>query len=95
MPNPDSGLEVVALGEGKTLLIYNNSHIHRYPLTIALSDDYGTTWTPLCDIESDLGEFPSAILDSQGLLHIIYAWTPAQKTQRQIKHLILDPKKLL
>lgn len=89
LPNPDSGIEVLSLGNGKTLLFYNNSHVNRYPLSIAMSNDDGLTWTHVMDLETESGEFPSAVLDSRGFVHITYAWAP-EKKQRRIKHVILN-----
>lgn len=93
LPNPDSGIEVVSLNS-KIIVIYNNSHTNRFPLSLALSDDNGNSWNHLFDIEEKSGEFPSATLDSQGYLHITYAWLPPEKEQRQIKHLVIDLNKL-
>lgn len=92
LPNPDAGIEALLLRNGNILLIYNHSHINRHPLTIALSNDGGSSWTSLCNIEDESGEFPSAVLDSQGLVHLIYAWSSAGKEQRRIKHIIMDFK---
>lgn len=89
LPNPDSGMDTLSLGE-KILLVYNNSHKERYPLTVALSKDYGNSWAPLFNLEERTGEFPSIALDAQGLVHVTYAYTPVGKTQRRIKHVVLD-----
>lgn len=87
LPNPDSGIDAVSLDPKKVFLAYNQSHCNRFPLTIALSQDSGTSWIPLFDIEKNSGEFPSILLDSQGHLHVTYAWTPPGKIQRKIKYL--------
>lgn len=94
LPNPDAGIEVVSLGNGIFLLIYNQSHTTRYPLSLALSRDDGASWIPLLDLEKETGEFPSATMDKQGLVHITYAWSSTPHAQRRIKHLVLDPTKL-
>lgn len=93
IPNPDSGIEVISLNSDNILLIYNNSHTNRYPLSVALSKDCGNTWNLLFNIEEESGEFPSAILDSEGYVHVSYAWIPPGKKQRQIKHIIIDISK--
>lgn len=93
LPNPDSGISTCSLGDGTVLLFYNNSHKNRYPLSAALSKDFGNSWTPLFDLESESGEFPSAALDSQGFVHVTYAYLPKGKTQRRIKHVVLDINK--
>jgi len=94
VPNSDSGFDLVSLGDGKMLLFFNNSHLNRYPLTVALSTDYGDSWTPVFDLESESGEFPSTIVDRQGFVHLTYAYMPTGKTQRQIKYMKLNFSKL-
>lgn len=90
LPNPDSGIELIALNSNNILLIYNNSHTNRYPLSIALSTNSGNSWHLLFNIEEESGEFPSATIDSQGYVHVSYAWTSPGKNQRQIKHIVID-----
>ncbi len=94
LPNPDSGIEVLALPNENILLIYNNSHTNRYPLSVAMSKDGGSSWNLLFNIEEESGEFPSAAVDSQGYVHVSYAWTPKGKGQRRIKHMVMDMNRL-
>ncbi len=94
LPNPDSGIEVLVLPNNNILLIYNNSHTNRYPLSVALSTDSGDSWSLLFNIEEESGEFPSAAIDSQGYVHVSYAWTPPGKNQRQVKHIVMDLNKI-
>lgn len=89
LPNPDSGVEVLSLGKGQHLLFYNHSPTNRFPLTLALSQDDGKSWDKVFDLEQESGEFPSAVLDTEGNIHVIYAFMPKGKTQRRIKHLVL------
>ncbi len=95
LPNPDAGIDTLSLSNENILLIYNDSHTDRYPLTVALSNDNGNSWIPLLDLESESGEFPSATLDSQGLVHVSYAHIPTGKTQRRIKHVVIDLNNIL
>jgi predicted neuraminidase len=95
LPNPDSGIDTLSLNNEKILLFYNDSHTDRYPLTLALSEDCGNSWTPLLTLESKSGEFPSATLDSKGFIHVSYAHIPMGKTQRRIKHVVIDLTSLL
>jgi predicted neuraminidase len=93
LPNPDSGLDLVNLGEGRVILFYNHSHTNRFPLNLAVSVDGGNSWSePL--ILADVGEFPAAILTTDGLIHITYASAPSTLGQRRIKHVVIDPTKL-
>lgn len=92
LPNPDISVEAVDLGAQNILLVYNNSHVNRYPLSIALSKDGGATWAPSIVLETDSGEVPAAILASDGRVHITYAWRAADDdSPRRIKHVIIDP----
>ena len=90
LPNPDSGMEIVELGKGGLLLFYNHSHEHRFPLDLALSTDGGDSWTSVMTLETDSGEFPSAIQASDGTIHVIYTWKQSGKTQRVIKYSVLS-----
>lgn len=92
LPNPDSGFDVADLGEGKLVLIYNHSHTARYPLHLAVSIDGGDHWSQPIVLET-IGEFPAAIVTSDGFIHITYA-VPSQSGQRRIKHVVVDPIEL-
>lgn len=95
LPNPDSGIDTLPLNNEKILLLYNDSHTDRYPLALAISKDCGNSWTPLLTLESKSGEFPSATLDSKGFLHVSYAHIPIGRTQRRIKHVVIDLNSML
>jgi predicted neuraminidase len=90
LPNPDSGIDVVDLGGGKLILIYNHSHTNRSPLNLAVSLDGGDTWSQPFVLDK-AGEFPSGTLSSDGLVHITYAFANANGAQRRIKHVVIDP----
>ena len=93
LSNPDSGLDVADLGEGKIVLFYNHSHTDRFPLHMALSVDGGDHWSePL--VLAEVGEFPAAIVTADGLVHVTYAAPCADSEQRRIKHVIIDPGQL-
>lgn len=94
LPNPDSGLAVADMGTGKILLVYNHSHDSRFPLNLALSLDGGDTWKKVMTLENRSGEFPTAIVDSSGFVHVTYASQPPGALQRRIKHVVIDPSKL-
>jgi len=90
LPNPNSGLDAVTLGDGRHLIVYNHATEARSPLNIALSRD-GRTWEAALVLESGQGEYsyPAVIQGSDGLVHITYTW----KRQR-IKHVVIDPQRL-
>lgn len=89
LPNPDSGFALVDLGKGRVIVFYNHSHTKRYPLTMALSTDYGVTWNSILDLENVSGEVPSAIYSSDGCLHVTYAWQKPGTNQHMIKHVVI------
>lgn len=91
-PNPDSGFDIVDLGEGKIFLFYNHSHINRFPLNFAISLDGGDHWSQ--PFVLDKGEFPAAILTTDGLIHVTYATTSLESEQQRIKHVVINPKQV-
>lgn len=93
LPNPDAGIDVVDLGDGKRLLIYNHSHTERSPLNIALSVDGGEHWSEPY-LLADTGEFPAATVTSDGMVHVTYSMRPSDSEQRRIMHVVIDCKKL-
>lgn len=91
LPNPDSAFDVVELGEGKLMLVYNHSHTDRFPLHLAISTDGGEHWSlPL--VLDERGEFPAAVATSDGQVHITYAFPVAPAGQRRIKHVVISPQ---
>jgi predicted neuraminidase len=94
LPNPDAAIDTVDLGEGKIVLIYNHSHTDRFPLNLALSLDGGTHWSDPVSLD-DRGEFPSATLTPDGLIHVTYAFSASDHEQRRIKHLVIILQQLL
>ncbi len=97
LPNPNSGIEVVTLRDGRHLLIYNHlgSGItgwgRRGMLNLAISSD-GIQWRKVAILEQDeKAEFsyPAIIQSDDGLVHLTYTW----KRQR-IKHVVIDPAKI-
>lgn len=97
LPNPNSGIEVVTLKDGRHLMIYNHLGSgktgwgRRGLLNLAVSDD-GLTWRKVGVLEQEeRAEFsyPAIIQTHDGLVHMTYTW----KRQR-IKHVVLDPEKI-
>lgn len=75
LPNPNSGIDAVALRDGRIVLVYNHTPKGRSPLNLAASRD-GETWKMFHTLESGPGEFsyPAMIQGSGGDLHITYTW---------------------
>lgn len=92
LPNPDAGIDAVGLKDGNIVLIYNHTKTSREQLNAAVSKDGGDTWKMVTTLENQPGEFsyPAVIQTADGLIHTTYTWQ-----RKQIKHVILDPAKLL
>ncbi|MCA9048065.1 MAG: exo-alpha-sialidase [Planctomycetaceae bacterium] len=98
LPNPNSGIEVVTLHDGRHLLIYNHLGAgqtgwgRRGLLNLAISDD-GRVWRKVGVLEQEeKAEFsyPAIIQTGDGLVHMTYTW----KRQR-VKHVVLDPDQIV
>jgi predicted neuraminidase len=93
LPNPNSGIDAVALKNGIYLLVYNPTTSYadgrsgpRTPLCVAISPD-GKKWDKLITLETEPGEFsyPAVIQTSDGLVHITYTWK-----RKIIKHVVIE-----
>jgi predicted neuraminidase len=75
VPNPNSGIDAVALKDGRVVLIYNNTTSGRTPLNLAVSKD-GEHFTMFYTLEDKPGEFsyPAIIQASNGDLEMTYTW---------------------
>jgi predicted neuraminidase len=74
LPNPNSAVELIRLGSGSLLAVFNPSRHYRSPLRVALSDDNGERWPTWRDLETGPGEFsyPTATQTDDGLIHVLY-----------------------
>lgn len=74
LPNPDSGLDLLALADGCLALSFNDSRADRAPLTIALSSDEGRTWSrrPIDNGPMQVS-YPSLCETPDGLIHVAYS----------------------
>ena len=75
LPNPNAGLDVVRLTGSRLLCVYNDSERHRYPLSLAISENGGVEWEKIHDLEINPGEYsyPSLLLTGEGL-HLAYTY---------------------
>lgn len=98
MPNPNAGIDVVTLKDGRFLMIYNHLRSNfltgwgnRGMLNLAISDD-GIAWKKVTALEQEKGQefsYPAIIQGDDGLVHISYTWK-----RTRIKHVVVDPAKL-
>ena len=75
LPNPNSGVDAVALRDGRVVLVYNHSSSGRTPLNLAVSND-GEQFKMFSTLEDQPGEYsyPAMIQGRDGDLHITYTW---------------------
>lgn len=88
LPNPNAGLDMIRLMDGRLLLAYNPVHRGRERLAVALSADAGQTWERT-DVEAEPGQefsYPALLQDSGGRCHLLYT-----HRRESIKHVVLDP----
>lgn len=97
LPNPNSGIDVVSLADGRHLLIYNHLGSgetgwgRRGLLNLAISDD-GDHWTQVGVLEQEKGaefSYPAIIQSADGMVHASYTWK-----RKKVKHVVIDPQKL-
>lgn len=98
--NPDSSVSVAKLKNDHWVLICNDlpgddGRHGRSRLVALLSDDEGATWKWRRVIEDSNyppdyhphASYPSAMQASDGLIHVVYTYTPGEET---IKHVVFD-----
>jgi predicted neuraminidase len=75
LPNPNSGIDAIALAGGRVVLVYNDTPHGRSPLNLAISTD-GEHFHNFATLESQPGEFsyPAIIQTRSGDLEITYTW---------------------
>jgi predicted neuraminidase len=75
VPNPNSGIDAVALKDGRVVLIYNDSATARTPLNLAVSSD-GEHFKMFRTLEDEAGEYsyPAMIQARSGDLLVTYTW---------------------
>ena len=75
LPNPNSGIDAVALKDGRVVLVFNNTTAGRTPLNLAVSHD-GEHFRVFETLEDQPGEYsyPALIQASGGDLFITYTW---------------------
>lgn len=83
LPNNNSGLDLVRLSDGRLVLAYNPRENYpglykgaRTPLSIAVSEDDGDSFTRIADLETEAGSFayPAIIADQDDTLLVTYTW---------------------
>jgi predicted neuraminidase len=75
LPNNNSGLDAVALKDGRVVLIFNDTPRGRSPLNLAVSRD-GEHFRVFATLEQGAGEYsyPAIIQSANGDLDMTYTW---------------------
>ncbi|MBZ5588238.1 MAG: exo-alpha-sialidase [Acidobacteriia bacterium] len=77
LPNPDAGLDAVALSQGRVLLAFNDQRSGRSRLDLALSTDAGANWSTVTTLEDEPGaefSYPFLLRGHDGSTHLVYTW---------------------
>lgn len=94
IPNPNSSLEILALKDGRWVMVYNDTERGRHQLALSLSDDEGATWKwtrYLEKTETGSYHYPFIYQGSDGLIHISYTYQAGRRAKKSIKHVALSP----
>lgn len=94
--NPDSGVDVISLPDGRLLMAANPTTKEKSPLSLLVSSDNGVRWERVLDLEQGRGNFsqPSLLLASDGKIHVLYSYWHQENGEKNIKHLVLCTEKL-
>lgn len=93
IPNPGSSLEVIALRDGRWVMVFNDTEEGRHRLAVALSDDEGKTWkwkryVGRSDDREKSFAYPSLIQADDGTLHLTYSYR--ERELATIRHCTFD-----
>ncbi len=79
IPNSGAAAEMLALSDGRWLLVHNGTEEGRYALEVSLSEDEGVSWKTALQIEYDRtkvarAHYPSVVQDQTGKIHLLYSY---------------------
>jgi predicted neuraminidase len=90
VPNSGTSVEVIALRDGRWLMVNNDTEKGRHSLAVSLSDDEGQTWKWTRHLEKhEAGQYhyPSVIQARDGSIHVTYSYfAPGTPKSEAIKH---------
>jgi len=89
IPTPNSGLDAIRLpGEGRYLIVANDSFDSRDVLSLLITEDGGQSWRTIASLEDNSGmeySYPFIIRASDGMYHITYTYE-----RRLIRHVYFN-----
>jgi predicted neuraminidase len=81
LPNPGAGFDAVTLPNGDWLIVFNDTEVERFNLSVAISDDAGKSWKWKKTIENDTraekatsSHYPSVVVGQDGRIHVSYSY---------------------
>jgi len=92
LTSPFAALDAVKLDDGRVVVAWNPNPKARNPLTLALSEDDGKTWSHRRDLVTGEGSFhyPAIIQTRDGLLHVTFT-----NNRETIDHIVLTVEWIL
>jgi predicted neuraminidase len=89
LPNPDSAVSIINLGNGNLLLALNDLEDGRHRMSLAMGSAGDWKIVKVLEEETATGldheyefSYPSMTIDPDGFIHLVYTWN-----QKRIKHL--------
>jgi predicted neuraminidase len=91
LPNPDAAVEVLALGSGRLLGVFNDIEEARWRLVLGVSDNLGKDWRTIkvleqkqdaIDVNRYQFSYPWILRAADGDFHLLYSWN-----RTRIKHI--------
>lgn len=88
LPNPNAGIALLRLADGRLLLAGNPQDSNRNRLALQVSGDGGSTWSPPRIVEEggsdDEYSYPALLQDRKGIVHLAYTWKREKICHRRI-----------
>lgn len=101
IPNPDSALDLLPIGEDRLIAVLNDREDARYRLTLAVSDNLGRDWRPIEVLEDRLDpqdvnryqfSYPWLFRSTDGDFHVLYTWNKTRIKHVHFNHGWLDAR---
>lgn len=93
LPNPNAGIALLRLADGRLLLASNPEETDRNLLALQVSSDRGKTWSAPRFIERGSSDeeysYPALLQDETGMIHLAYTWQ-----RKKICHIRFAPATL-
>jgi predicted neuraminidase len=95
VPNPDSALDVLAIGENRLIAVLNDMDHARSRLTLAVSDNLGKDWRTVnvlehqedkTDVNRYQFSYPWLLRSANGDFHVLYTWNKTRIKHVQFNH---------